>query len=168
MTNKEELKYLTELVLEASKWRISEGDDRDPLRLEIEQRLATLTGTPETVVDGRIQATPVTQMSLPVSPKKEPTEKQLAYWASLRKAAPEKTEHEEANYRQLKVMVDGINATAEGPTLLLVDEYNSRHKWEAKIMAEGRGTCKCMMLHWTWDIIDSTVRAYCEQEEIKL
>lgn len=56
MTKKEELKYLTELVLEASKWRLSDGDDRDTIRMEVEQRLSTLTGTKEKIVNGRIQS----------------------------------------------------------------------------------------------------------------
>lgn len=37
-----ELALLLDIVLEASKWRVSEGDDRDPLRMEVEDRLSRL------------------------------------------------------------------------------------------------------------------------------
>lgn len=57
-----ELALLLDIVLEASKWRVSEGDDRDPLRMEVEDRLSRLLpadnydgvqvqGTKEIVVD---------------------------------------------------------------------------------------------------------------------
>lgn len=52
----QELKYLISLTLSASEWRLSEGDERDPLRLEVEQRIATLLGTEPVVVDGREQS----------------------------------------------------------------------------------------------------------------
>lgn len=52
----QELKYLISLTLSASEWRLSEGDERDPLRLEVEQRIATLLGTEPKVVDGREQS----------------------------------------------------------------------------------------------------------------
>ena len=35
-----ELALLMDIVLEASKWRVSEGDERDPLRMEVEDRLS--------------------------------------------------------------------------------------------------------------------------------
>lgn len=37
-----ELALLMDIVLEASKWRVSEGDERDPLRMEVEDRLSRL------------------------------------------------------------------------------------------------------------------------------
>lgn len=43
-------------MLEASKWQVSEGDSRTPLELEIDSRIQRLTGVPETVIDGRLQA----------------------------------------------------------------------------------------------------------------
>lgn len=52
----QELKYLVSLTLSASEWRLSEGDERDPLRLEVEQRIATLLGAEPVVVDGREQS----------------------------------------------------------------------------------------------------------------
>lgn len=57
MTSQEELRYLTQLVLEASRWRVSEDQaEEDPLRLEITQRINILQGVEPEVVDGRIQS----------------------------------------------------------------------------------------------------------------
>ena len=57
MTPQDELKYLTQLVLEASRWRVSEDQaEEDPLRLEITQRINTLQGVKPEVVNGRIQS----------------------------------------------------------------------------------------------------------------
>lgn len=56
-TPEQELQYLTQLVLEASRWRVSEDQaEEDPLRLEITQRINTLQGVEPEVVDGRIQS----------------------------------------------------------------------------------------------------------------
>ena len=57
MTPEQELQYLTGLILEASKWRVSEDQaEEDPLRLEITQRINTLQGVEPEVIDGRIQS----------------------------------------------------------------------------------------------------------------
>lgn len=57
MTPEQELQYLTGLILEASKWRVSEDQaDEDPLRLEITQRINTLQGVQPEVIDGRVQS----------------------------------------------------------------------------------------------------------------
>lgn len=56
MTNKEEIQYLTALVLEASKWRISEGDDSDTIRLEVQDRIRRLTGINTTDENGLNQS----------------------------------------------------------------------------------------------------------------
>ena len=42
LTPIEELQYLASLSLEASKWRVSEGDTRSGLEMEVEDRLARL------------------------------------------------------------------------------------------------------------------------------
>lgn len=42
MTPIEELQYLASLSLEASKWRVAEGDSRSGLEMEVEDRLARL------------------------------------------------------------------------------------------------------------------------------
>ena len=55
MNKTEELKYLVQLQSSALDWRLSEGDDRDPIRLEVEQRIAKLLGDDPEVVDGREQ-----------------------------------------------------------------------------------------------------------------
>ena len=51
-----ERELLLDIVIEASKWRISEEDDRDPIRIEVEQRLSKLVGTTTKTVAGREQS----------------------------------------------------------------------------------------------------------------
>ena len=41
---RQEATYLTNLVLEASKWRLDESDQRDSIRIEVEHRLKVLMG----------------------------------------------------------------------------------------------------------------------------
>lgn len=65
MTNQEELLYLTELVLEASKWKISEGDDSDTIRLEVQDRIRRLSGQDTVDENGRAQSEPKFQSSDP-------------------------------------------------------------------------------------------------------
>ena len=55
MNKAEELKYLVQLQSAALDWRLSEGDDRDPIRLEVEQRIAKLLGDEPEIIDGREQ-----------------------------------------------------------------------------------------------------------------
>lgn len=59
MTNQEELQYLLGIVLEASKWRISEGDDTDTIRLEVQDRIRRLSGQNTTDENGYNQSEPV-------------------------------------------------------------------------------------------------------------
>lgn len=61
MTNQEELLYLTNLVLEASQWRISEGDERDTIRLEIQDRIRRLSGLNTVDENGLHQSEPELQ-----------------------------------------------------------------------------------------------------------
>ena len=58
MTEREKIEkeILMDIVLESSKWRLSEGDDRDCIRLEVEHRLGKYMGISPEVVDGRIQS----------------------------------------------------------------------------------------------------------------
>ena len=56
MTQKEELKYLVDLLKESSKWRLSENDERDTIRIEVEQRLDRLMGRTVDTVEGREQS----------------------------------------------------------------------------------------------------------------
>lgn len=44
MTNQEELTYLFGILSEASKWTRSEDDDRDSVRMEVEERIQRLLG----------------------------------------------------------------------------------------------------------------------------
>lgn len=55
MNKAEELKYLVQLQSAALDWRLSEGDDRDPIRLEVEQRIAKLLGDSPEIIEGREQ-----------------------------------------------------------------------------------------------------------------
>lgn len=52
MTPQEEIYYLTDLLLEATRWQCSEGERLDPLQLEVKDRLARLTGQPSVNVEG--------------------------------------------------------------------------------------------------------------------
>lgn len=59
MTANEERQYLCELIMSASEWRLSEGDERDTLRLEIQDRLRRLNGVDTEDENGYIQSEPV-------------------------------------------------------------------------------------------------------------
>lgn len=55
----EERQYLCDLIMSASEWRLSEGDERDTLRLEIQDRLRRLNGVETEDENGYIQSDPV-------------------------------------------------------------------------------------------------------------
>lgn len=77
MTPQEELNYLTDLLIEASKWQCSENEPLTPLHLEVKDRIARLTGQPSINVEG----TP----SDKVQPKSNDNGGETrAKWASLR------------------------------------------------------------------------------------
>lgn len=59
MTQDEERQYLCDLIMSASEWRLSEGDERDTLRLEIQDRLRRLNGVETEDENGYIQSDPV-------------------------------------------------------------------------------------------------------------
>ena len=65
MTNQEELQYLLGIVLEASKWRISEGDETDTIRLEVQDRIRRLSGQNTTDENGYNQSEPVPEQQEP-------------------------------------------------------------------------------------------------------
>lgn len=69
MTNQEELLYLQQLVLDASTWRLSEGDDRDCIRLEVQDRLRRLAGQETVDQDGFAQSDPNQQQTKQMSSK---------------------------------------------------------------------------------------------------
>lgn len=50
MTEKEELRYLIDLVMEAGRWERSEGESKSALELEISLRIDRLLGNSETTV----------------------------------------------------------------------------------------------------------------------
>ena len=58
MTNQEELQYLLGIVLEASQWRLSEGDERDTIRLEVQDRIRRLSGQNTVDENGLHQSEP--------------------------------------------------------------------------------------------------------------
>lgn len=62
---KYELALLLDIVLEASKWRLSEGDERDPLRMEVEDRLSRLM--PDDGYDG-VEVKGVTEITIVSTP----------------------------------------------------------------------------------------------------
>lgn len=54
MDSKEELRYLIKLLQDSAAWRLSEGDDRSPLEIEVDSRINALLGEPDEVEeDGR-------------------------------------------------------------------------------------------------------------------
>lgn len=67
MTQKEELTYLVDLLKESSKWRLSENDERDPIRIEVEQRLDKLLGRNVDTVNGREQSVTMPSASAPAA-----------------------------------------------------------------------------------------------------
>ena len=54
---KTELEYLLDLVLEASKWKIEDG--QDAIRLEVESRINAILSHEDTVVTGETEVSPV-------------------------------------------------------------------------------------------------------------
>ena len=74
MTNQEEILYLTDLLLQATRWQVSEGECLDPLQLEVKDRLARLTGQCSINVKG------VPSDKVEIAPKKD----YRAKWSSER------------------------------------------------------------------------------------
>lgn len=72
MTNQEELQYLLGIVLEASKWRISEGDDTDTIRLEIQDRIRRLSGQNTVDENGLCQSEPLPETEQPQETEEAP------------------------------------------------------------------------------------------------
>lgn len=58
MTNYEELLYLSDLLLQASRWERSEGEILSGLELEVQDRVRRLTGVNTIDADGRAQSNP--------------------------------------------------------------------------------------------------------------
>lgn len=59
MDSKEELRYLIKLLQDSAAWRLSEGDDRSPLEIEVDSRINALLGEPDEVKeDGRKHNSP--------------------------------------------------------------------------------------------------------------
>lgn len=69
MDDKQELLYLQQLVLDASTWRLSEGDERDCIRLEVQDRLRRLAGENTIDQNGFAQSEPSQQPDQPMSSK---------------------------------------------------------------------------------------------------
>lgn len=59
MTKNEEIKYLTDLLLQASRWERSEGEVLSGLELEVQDRLRNLLGQNTVDENGRCQSEPV-------------------------------------------------------------------------------------------------------------
>lgn len=71
MTREEEILYLADLCLQASYWRLSEGDNRCPIELEIEARLAKLHERTDQAKEP--QETAQEPAETPAEPKPKPT-----------------------------------------------------------------------------------------------
>lgn len=56
LSKQQQLEFLFSIVTEASKWEKSSGDDRDSIRMEVEERIASLLRGGEVIKDGRIQS----------------------------------------------------------------------------------------------------------------
>ena len=59
MNRQEELQYLTDLLLEASRWERSEGEALSGLELEVQNRIRNLLGQNTVDENGRCQSEPV-------------------------------------------------------------------------------------------------------------
>lgn len=117
MTPEQELQYLTGLILEASKWRVSEDQaDVDPLRLEITQRINVLQGIEPEVIDGRVQSV---------------RERGLAKAAAKNK---NKSRSGQTKAGRMRVMYKGHRITVDCDKMMQVPNKVSRtgFKWEPK------------------------------------
>lgn len=65
MNKTEELLYLSDLLLQASRWERSEGETLSGLELEVQDRMRRLTGVNTIDEDGRAQSEPKFQSSDP-------------------------------------------------------------------------------------------------------
>lgn len=59
MTKQQEISYLTDLLLQASRWERSEGEVLSGLELEVQDRLRNLLGQNTVDEEGRAQSAPV-------------------------------------------------------------------------------------------------------------
>lgn len=81
MTKQEELVYLTNLLMEAQRWRLSEGEPFSGLELEIKDRLARLTGGKSINVEG-VPSTEVEESheEPAEAPKPKPKSRRSTLW----------------------------------------------------------------------------------------
>ena len=93
MTSQEELTYLFGILSEASKWSASPDDDRDLVRMEVEERIHNLINgvEPEPDENGLIQSSihpdnlPAEEENMTGSEHMESVERQPNKWAKQRK-----------------------------------------------------------------------------------
>lgn len=112
MTADEERQYLCDLIMSASEWRLSEGDERDTLRLEIQDRLRRLNGVETEDENGYVQSEPVE-----VSPVLTQDDYKALEAAKLNEhlASPEKVE--KAWQKQWKWKLDKVRVRIDGKTV---------------------------------------------------
>ena len=112
MTANEERQYLCELIMSASEWRLSEGDERDTLRLEIQDRLRRLNGVETEDENGYVQSEPVE-----VSPVLTEDDYKALEAAKVNDhlASPEKVE--KAWQKQWKWKLDKVRVRIDGKTV---------------------------------------------------
>lgn len=78
MTQQEEILYLTDLLLQATRWQVSEGESLDPLQLEVKDRLAKLTGQSSINVKG----VPSDKVETKPKPKRKKSDEYRARWSA--------------------------------------------------------------------------------------
>lgn len=112
MTADEERQYLCDLIMSASEWRLSEGDERDTLRLEIQDRLRRLNGVETEDENGYVQSEPVE-----VSPVLTEDDYKALEAAKVNEhlASPEKVE--KAWQKQWKWKLDKVRVRIDGKTV---------------------------------------------------
>ena len=112
MTADEERQYLCDLIMSASEWRLSEGDERDTLRLEIQDRLRRLNGVETEDENGYVQSEPVE-----VSPVLTEDDYKALEAAKVNDhlASPEKVE--KAWQKQWKWKLDKVRVRIDGKTV---------------------------------------------------
>lgn len=79
MTTQEEMAYLAELLLQASRWERSEGEVLCGLELEVQDRIRRLSGINTVDDNGRVQSDLQKLVNKPTKPARVPSLKRWRY-----------------------------------------------------------------------------------------
>lgn len=112
MTADEERQYLCDLIMSASEWRLSEGDERDTLRLEIQDRLRRLNGVETEDENGYVQSEPVE-----VSPVLTEDDYKALEAAKVNEHLASPAKVEKAWQKQWKWKLDKVRVRIDGKTV---------------------------------------------------